>query len=332
MELLSIVVPVYNSKKYLGGCLESLVQQTYQEKEIILVDDGSTDGSGDMCDKYAEQYGFVKALHKRNGGVHTARNAGLEVAAGNYIAFVDSDDCLDFDAYEIMMKALQQTDSDVAACGYKTEYSDSFRPKTVNESVAMPFIYDSSEECLNGIGGGTEHCLAGFIWNKVIRKEAVQNIRFREDIPICDDLYFVYELMASIKRACCIGIPLYHYRYVAGSLSKNSIAPKYIQCLEGMKGLIGWCEIKAPQCLGSIYTTYIFWNTKACEQMLRNADARAYERIRENLLECREYIPECRIRVRLLARAILSSWRSYRILGGFFWNLKKFYVFLYRRH
>lgn len=119
MELISVVVPVYNVEKYLERCMESIQNQTYSELEIILVDDGSTDGSGTMCDAYAREDERITVIHKKNGGLSSARNAGIEQAHGTYIGFVDSDDWIAPDMYENLKKLLDMYECDIAVCGIK---------------------------------------------------------------------------------------------------------------------------------------------------------------------------------------------------------------------
>ena len=123
-ELLTVIVPVYNVERYLVQCVDSIINQTYKELEIILVDDGSTDASGRICDEYATKDQRIKVIHKVNGGLVSARKAGLTVANGNFIAFVDSDDWIDADMYEQLLGEMIQSDSDILASGFYKEYGE----------------------------------------------------------------------------------------------------------------------------------------------------------------------------------------------------------------
>ena len=118
-ELISVIVPVYNVKPYLRRCVDSVLHQTYRNLEILLVDDGSTDASGAICDEYAAQEGRVTAVHQKNGGLSAARNTGLERAKGTYLCFVDSDDFLDSRMLETLCRDLQEQDADVAVVGFR---------------------------------------------------------------------------------------------------------------------------------------------------------------------------------------------------------------------
>ena len=118
MKLLSIIVPVYNVKSYLKKCVESIINQTYTNLQIILVDDGSTDGSQDICDEFAQRDSRIVVIHKENGGLSTARNVGMDRAKGAYIAFVDSDDWLEPNMYEALISQLEKHEADIVACSF----------------------------------------------------------------------------------------------------------------------------------------------------------------------------------------------------------------------
>ena len=115
-ELITVIVPVYNVKDYLQQCVESICGQTYQNLEILLVDDGSTDGSGKICDELAKKDTRIKVIHKPNGGLSDARNAGLDVATGDYIGYVDSDDYIEPDMFEILLTNIEEHQADISCC------------------------------------------------------------------------------------------------------------------------------------------------------------------------------------------------------------------------
>ena len=140
-EKLSIVVAVYNIEQYLHKCVESLLAQTYSNLEIILVDDGATDGSGTICDDYAEKDSRVHVIHKTNGGLSDARNVGIEAATGTYLAFVDGDDWVDTDMYMCLIQELERTQSDIAVCRYRQIYRDA----TFDQSTGKVFVFEGKE-------------------------------------------------------------------------------------------------------------------------------------------------------------------------------------------
>lgn len=322
--MLSVTVPIYNAAKYLDECLQSLLAQTYKDYEIILVNDGSKDESADICNRYAEEYENIRVIHKENGGVHTARNVGLEAAEGEIVAFIDSDDIVDPQAFEFMIAVLEKTNSDLVTCGYKTEYGTIKTNRYENHPDYK--IIEGSKECLKSIGGD----MPGFIWNKIIKKSVIGDLRFRDDIPISDDLFFNYQLMPNVHRAAVIDIPLYHYRYVSVSLSKTAPISRYMGCLEGLDRLNQWVENNAPECIEDVRKTFIFWNTKTCEQMLKDYHPVEFKKIQQYLRESDAYIDKCNTRIRLLAKAILKSWKSYKVLGSAFLGMKRLYVAMHK--
>ncbi len=324
-ELLSIVVSAYNAEKYIQEMVDSLIRQTYSNKEIILVDDGSKDGTPQICDEYASNYDFIHVIHKKNEGVYSARNTGLEGSKGAYIAFVDADDYIDCQAYETMMNAIIMENGDVVSCGYKNEYSvDRIIEKKLIRSPEI-YVYTGANNILSGIGN-QEHDLCGFVWNKIFRRTTIGNVRFSANAPICDDMVFVYDVLSMARKAVYVDQDFYHYRYVGSSLSKSGSIDRFMRCLSAMEDLAAWSRKEAPWCQESLAKTIIFWNVKTCEQMLKRFDQRAFRTIQKNIGTYKKYIPQCTIRIRMLSKAILKSWYVYKPLGLFIWYMKKAYV------
>ena len=131
-DLISVIVPIYNVEKYINRCIDSIIEQTYTNLEIILVDDGSTDNSGSICDEYAKKDNRIKVIHKENGGVSSARNVGLDTAIGQYITFVDSDDYIEKKYCEILLKTLKKQKADCVACGYNRIYKNKEEKMSMN--------------------------------------------------------------------------------------------------------------------------------------------------------------------------------------------------------
>ena len=123
-ELISVIIPVYKVEKYLKRCVESVQKQTFKNLEIILIDDGSPDSCGEMCDEMSKMDSRIKVVHKNNGGLSDARNAGIEIASGKYVVFVDSDDWLDLDMIDLLYRILKQYDADFAECSYRNIYKE----------------------------------------------------------------------------------------------------------------------------------------------------------------------------------------------------------------
>ena len=222
MPQVSVIVPVYNAEKYLSECVDSILNQTIADLECILVNDGSTDGSPAICDAYARQDTRVKVIHKANGRAASARNVGLEIAQGEYIAFVDSDDWISPDMYERMLT----TGADVCLCDYVRFQGEQEYPFT-QPNIRKGF-YNKSQICKeiypHLVMDGVEYPITISNWVLLIKHTIItdHNLAYREDILISEDAPFGSEVLycadsfAYLKGDC-----LYHYRVTEGSASKS---------------------------------------------------------------------------------------------------------------
>lgn len=206
--LISVIIPIYNVEPYLHRCVDSVLAQTYRNIEIILVDDGSPDNCPAICDEYAEKDSRVKVIHKENGGVSSARNAGLDIAKGDYIGFVDSDDWIEPDMYEVLYSAIQNTGADIASIVVNTGDTQPIKKGNVKLFTSSEAL---KEVCKPQIG------LPVSVWSKLSKAELFENIRFSNEITIGEDklingkLYLKSCSIAYQPYAC------YHYFYREGS-------------------------------------------------------------------------------------------------------------------
>lgn len=151
MAVISVIVPVYKVEKFLDRCINSIIQQTFTNLEIILVDDGSPDRSGEICDEWKMKDKRIRVIHKENGGLSDARNKGLDVATGDYVAFIDSDDWIDPDMFQLLYDATQKYQADIAECSWRCIYSDESRKKQIiQESILLGTMYLHCMEKFNG--------------------------------------------------------------------------------------------------------------------------------------------------------------------------------------
>lgn len=210
--MVSVIVPVYNGEKYLNKCVESLLNQTYSEIEIILVDDGSTDNSGKICDTYQEKDDRIVVLHKANGGVSSARNEGLKVAKGKYIAFVDSDDWVHKEYIACLTEGLNWG-ADLVICSM-TEIAE--REITDVAVLSKQYLQFDRNECFQKMLYSTR--IGGFLWNKLFRKELI-TCALKENIYYSEDFVFCAQYAENIKQAVFIDIPLYYYWQNASSVT-----------------------------------------------------------------------------------------------------------------
>ena len=210
---ISIVVPVYNAEKELPACVESIFRQSFSDWELLLIDDGSRDGSPGLCDRLAERDLRIRVYHKENGGVSSARNLGIYKAEGEYLIFVDSDDTLFAEALMTLYQKARETDADLVVCGFT-------------------YFVEQSGKCVDNLpekafcGGGREYLAERFLadfrreffnppWNKLIRRELLlkNDIFFGEEYAICEDMAFSMQVLEKCRGICVIPKSLYCYHY-----------------------------------------------------------------------------------------------------------------------
>ena len=325
MIKISVIIPIYNAKPFIESTIQDLLIQTYKNLEIVAVDDGSTDGTGEVLDLLAKKNSQIKVIHKENGGAPSARNVGLENAEGKYVGFLDSDDRVDPEMYGCLMDVAEKNNADIVACGFIQEFTDHIDIIEHHNNSAEPIIFEGCQDCFDSIEE-CANCIDGYTWNKIIKKEKIGSLRFYEDMKITDDLIFIYHLCEKVNRICKVNIPFYHYRYVHSSLTKASKAKVFIHDLERIDELIEWSSEKAPHCTAKLIRRYLFWNTKGCEVMLRDYDAQTYLQIQSNIRKYDSYIPTLKIRQRILVSSAKTAWWTYRIVGEVNSILKKCYV------
>lgn len=233
MPRISVIVPCYNVEKYLEQCLDSLVGQTLRDIEIIMVDDGSPDGSGAICDRYAAGDGRVRVIHKANGGVSAARNDGLAAATGDYVFFCDGDDYMPLDACELLWAEAEKTNADVVFGDiwrswperdeYMRFFSKKFRsadPSFIRELIRTTFYYTycpaiPEADWADGCYGGP--------WNKIVKRSLLtaHGVRYDTRVKgIYDDVLYSAYVLAHAEQVAYIGKPVYNYRQVPTSMTR----------------------------------------------------------------------------------------------------------------
>lgn len=247
--MISIIVPVYKVEKYLRTCVDSLLSQTIQDIEIILIDDGSPDRSGAICDDYRKNDPRVKVIHTANHGLSAARNLGLQTARGQYIAFVDSDDWVEPDMYEHLLTLLEENNADISACAVSNE----FHNKTVKRTEVVDAVYTGSN-ALDALISGN---ICNAVWNKLFKRECWESITFPEGI-IYEDIATLYKMYRNELVIASSSRHLYHYRIRSGSLTR-------IKSMPGLKDQ--W---------NAVYNRYAYLSEHLSEEQM--------ESLRENML------------------------------------------------
>jgi glycosyltransferase involved in cell wall biosynthesis len=218
--MVSIIVPVYNVEKYLKRCVESLICQTYKNVEIILVDDGSTDNSSSICDFYAQMDARIKVIHKSNGGLSDARNAGIEVAKGEYLSFVDSDDYVSPDFIMLLLKACEEYNADIAQCRcISVDGDEGYTPFRESYPVSCLSGFDMIKRIYTDNGVETI-----VIWSKLYRRHLYDNIRFPKG-KLHEDEFTDYKLFDKSNVVCLVDAELYFYRNNPNSIVRSKYKP-----------------------------------------------------------------------------------------------------------
>lgn len=229
LPLLSVIIPCYKVEKYLDRCMSSVVGQTYKNLEIILVDDGSPDNTGVLCDKWAKQDNRIKVIHKQNEGLGFARNSGLEIATGDFVAFVDSDDYIDSSMYERLICKSMEIQADIVYCGINRQRSD------LNVYAECDFAEERifEHEALITLSRGfykptieTPNMLSMSVWHAVYSRSVLVVPFYSEREVGSEDLHFQISAMLNANRVCFIPDALYFYCYNGESLSHSFIAEK----------------------------------------------------------------------------------------------------------
>lgn len=202
MKKLSIVVPVYNSEKYLKKCVDSILKQPYENIELILVDDGSVDSSPQICDNYALEDSRVKVIHEENAGISQARNNGINIATGYYLTFADNDDYVDKDIFITLINCIEANNVDYAECGVNLVFKESIICD--HNYPHNEFIFDTKQ----GLEMFDEE-VRPYVWNKVFIREKAQGIQFRDGYG--EDRYFALDYLVKNNRFMYISKPMYYW-------------------------------------------------------------------------------------------------------------------------
>ena len=218
---LSVIVPVYNVEQYLERCVDSILNQTVKELEIILVDDGSTDNSGSMCDAYATEHANIRVHHKSNGGLTTAWKAGLELATGRYVGFVDSDDWIEPDMYEKMM-ALMEKYGVRLVCAGRWDVSSETGEKTLGLCPPKEEVI-SGEELVRRIFHWEN--IDSAAWDKLYHRSLFASARYPLGV-ICEDVPTTYRIALDAGQAAMLPCPVYNYYHRPGSITSSSVSEK----------------------------------------------------------------------------------------------------------
>lgn len=289
MSKLSIIVPVYNVERYLCKCIDSILNQSFKDLELILVDDGSIDNSGEICDKYSCKDKRVKVIHKKNGGVSSARNTGLKIANGEYIGFVDPDDWIETNMYERMYNEIIKTNSDIIICNFKKIF----------ENREEKYIYENKSLELNNIEALNElyniKYIYNFAWNKIYKKSLFDNLKYKEGF-IYEDEFIIHQLLYKSNKVSYIPEHFYNYYQRKGSIINSGFNIKKFDKIRALSERIEFFEkLKLYDLVKKAEKDYIdvfIWN---------------YYIAKKNLKECNDNLLEVKRDFNIRLKSILKN-------------------------
>lgn len=215
-NLISVIIPVYNVEKYLNKCIESVVNQTYKNFEVILIDDGSTDQSPTICENWTKKDSRIKVYHKENGGLSDARNSGLAKARGDYVAFVDSDDYVHFKYLEILLKNLLENNAEISVCNYLKVTEGK---KVLEEEIDNNTLVYEGKKIIDQIYDNNSITVVA--WNKLYKKQLFEIVKYPED-RVHEDEYVIHQLLYQCQKVVYTSCKLYYYLQ-----RNNSITSKF---------------------------------------------------------------------------------------------------------
>lgn len=266
-DLISIIVPVYNVEKYLDQCIESIINQTYKELEIFLIEDGSPDNCGAICDSWAKKDDRIKVFHVDNGGSARARNIGLLHAKGKYVGFVDADDFLMPSMYEILYKLAINSSAEITECGYYKVTSDVMHNSLNNLEGKTIRTFNTAEALLENV---RDTVVQQVVWNKLYLKRIIGNTFFTEGKYI-DDEFWTYKIIGSAKKIVSTTEKLYCYRQQEASMMHQSFSLRRMDALEAKLQRLKYLEQRFPSIVSeakcNLYFTCIYLQQMALKDV-----------------------------------------------------------------
>lgn len=238
---------MYNVRERLSKCIDSLIRQTYSAVEIILIDDGSTDGSDKICDEYANKYGQIKVIHIPNGGVGNARNIGLDMATGDYITFVDSDDWIEANFFELGIHKLHSNDADIFVGEFMEVYEDG-RKKYLDRKIPEQIFYGEKAIENTFVWDKNKVAIHWFVWGRIFRASLLKNIRFDTELSMGEDAKALWDIMQGADKVVYTPTVIYDYYQRSDSVMHTLSTKHIIDNLRFHKYLVKECKNK-PQML-----------------------------------------------------------------------------------
>lgn len=286
--MISILLPVYNVEKYLRRCIDSILAQTYTDYEVILVNDGSTDHSGDICDEYASRHNCIRVIHQKNAGVAQVRNVLLAAAMGEYITFVDSDDSIEPTYLEVLLRDLQETGADISCCTWSAVNDNGIRTEQTWDSKKDGFQVWETEHAVRMLL--YQQSIDNNPWGKLYTRKVLQGIVFPAG-RVYEDLAVIYKVFLNAKRICYRPVPLYLYTCNIIGISQSVFSPRRMDLIDMVEELY--------QDIAQHFPTY----SRAAESRLMRAFIHVYLQI-PDLPDYQQYLTRISAGIRQHCRSV----------------------------
>lgn len=264
--LISIIVPVYNVQDYLEKCILSIINQTYKKLDIILVDDGSTDDSGIICDEYCKNDSRIRVIHQNNCGLSSARNAGIEIAYGDYIGFVDSDDYIDATMFEKLYFAAKKNNAQISICNYFLINTENIKTKYKNTIIHKEKVFNNTVAIEQMCRGNLFQFHA---WNKLYKKELFIGTRFPLG-KLFEDIFTTHKVMYKAEKVVVIPESLYFYVQRNGSILNSKFNIKKLDYIYACKDLIEFCKNNCPSAIKDAEASLVYAGMMLIREIYRS--------------------------------------------------------------
>ena len=278
-DLISVIIPVYEVEKYIEKCLDSVINQTYTNLEIILVEDGSKDNSSKICDEYAKKDKRIQVIHKENAGVSSARNTGLDKANGKYIAFIDSDDYVDKEYIEYLYNEITKNNADISICGTIDIDENENVCKESKKIEKTLNLEETLQELLQ------EKYYSSVVWAKMYKAELAKKVKFNENLKIAEDFDYLYNIIKNLEKTRVNTTKsLYYYKIRTNSATTNSYNENWGKEIVLSEDVIKDCKTNFEPLVQYAIRRYIRINYTCMMKVLRqNQDDKIYKKLQENV-------------------------------------------------
>lgn len=293
MKQISVIIPVYNAEKYLNKCIQSILEQSYKDFEIILINDGSRDTSGEICEKYAKEYKYITVVHTQNSGPAAARKKGVECASGEYITFVDADDWLDLEMLKFLESKAREKDADFVCLGHK-EVDETGKVKMVSSQSFEELDITEATQMMLHLHG--TRLIDSGPWAKLIKRSLFKDIDFCENVTIGEDYFMVLQLLEKSSKVVICKEPMYNRCMRTTSISRSGYSERHKRAFEQYMNWRMYLLDKYPALKTEITSYHTEYEMAVITAMCRNKkyDKMVIKRLVKDLKENLNIVLQCK--------------------------------------